>query len=149
MTSTFTGKPHNNNISKKLYKSSGIIYHICNNLDIKSKKLVYYSLFHPYLTYCINVWSSTYQTNIKSLNTAQKRSVRSLFATTQEISLQLRKFYSLQNWLNYILAYNMNSGQYLQRNFLTDGHVDCHYQLRNNADLTTTCKYACPEMYPL
>ena len=48
---------------------------IRNTLDIKSKKLIYYSVIHPYLTYCINVWSSTYLTNFKTLCTAQKRSV--------------------------------------------------------------------------
>ena len=34
-----------------------------------------------------------------------------------------------------ILAYKVNSGQYLLRNFLTDGLVDRHYQLRNDSDL--------------
>ena len=34
-----------------------------------------------------------------------------------------------------ILAYDMNSDKYLLTNFLTDGHVDRHYRLRNNADL--------------
>ena len=43
--------------------------------------MIYDSLIHPYLTYCINVRSSTYRTNFKSLCTAQKRSVRTLFAT--------------------------------------------------------------------
>ena len=56
---------------------------IQNTSDIKSKKLIYYSLIHPYLTYCINVWSSTYRTNFKTLCTAQKRSVRTLFAIAQ------------------------------------------------------------------
>ena len=37
--------------------------------------MIYYNLIHPYLTCCINVWYSTYQTNLKILCTAQKRSV--------------------------------------------------------------------------
>ena len=36
------------------------ISRIRNTLDTKSKKMIYYSLIHPYLTYCINVWPSTY-----------------------------------------------------------------------------------------
>ena len=46
--------------------------------------MIYYSLIHPYLTYCINVWSSTYRTIFKTLCTAQKRSVHTLFATAQQ-----------------------------------------------------------------
>ena len=68
------------NIALKISKSGGKIYRIRNTLDIKSKTLIYYSLIHPYLIYCVNVWSSTYQTNFKMLCTAQKRSVRTLFA---------------------------------------------------------------------
>ena len=71
-------------VSHKISKSCGIISRIRNTLDIKSKKMILYSLIHPYLTYCINVWSSTYRTNLKTIFTAQKRSVRTLFATAQQ-----------------------------------------------------------------
>ena len=43
-------KDHISMISQKMSKSSGIIYRIRNTLDIKSKRLIYYSLIHPYLT---------------------------------------------------------------------------------------------------
>ena len=43
---------------------SMVISRILNTFDVKSKKLVYYSLIHPYLTYCINAWSSTYRTTV-------------------------------------------------------------------------------------
>ena len=68
--------------------------------------------------------------------------MRSLVATTQQPHLpdiftaqkilSLAKLIKLQEG---ILAYKVNSGQYLLSNFLTDGHVDRHYQLRNDADL--------------
>ena len=45
-------------VSYKISKSCGIISRIRNTLDIKSKKNIYYRLIHPYLTYCINDWSS-------------------------------------------------------------------------------------------
>ena len=66
-------KDHISMVSHKISKSCGIISHIRNTLDIKSKKMIYYSLIHPYLTYSINVWFSTYRTNLKTLCTAQKR----------------------------------------------------------------------------
>ena len=77
-------KDHISMVSHKISKSFGIISHIPNTLDIKSKKLIYYSLIHLYLTYCINVWASTYRTNLKTLCTDQKRSVHTLFATAQQ-----------------------------------------------------------------
>ena len=57
-------KDHISMVSHKISKSCGIISRIRNTLDIKSKKNIYYSLIHPYLTYCINVWFSTYKTNL-------------------------------------------------------------------------------------
>ena len=64
------------------------------------------------------------------------------FATTQqshstdiftaENFLPLAELFKLQEG---ILVYKVNSGQYLLSNFLTDGHVDRHYRLRNNDDL--------------
>ena len=54
-------KDHISMISHKISKSYGIISRIRNTLDIKPKKIIYYSLIHPYLTYCINGRSSTYQ----------------------------------------------------------------------------------------
>ena len=60
-----------NTLSVKTIVRSVIIYRIRNNQDIKSKKLIYFSLIHAYLTYCINVWSSSYQTNLKSLSNAR------------------------------------------------------------------------------
>ena len=120
-------KDHISMISQKISKSCGIIYRIHNTLDIKSKRLIYYSLIHPYLTYCVNIWSSTYRTNLKMLCTAQKRSVCALFATTQQ--LQLRDIFLNQKILPLdklihqqegILAYKVIYGTYLLGDILTD-----------------------------
>ena len=51
---------------------------------------------------------------------------------TADFFLPLVKLFKLQEG---IPAYTVNSGQYLLSNFLTDGHVDRHYRLRNNDDL--------------
>ena len=106
-------------ISQNISKLCGIIYRIRNSLDIKSKRLIYYSLIHPYFTYCVNDWSSTYRTNLKVLCTAQQRSVHALFATAQQphsndIFLN-QKFISLDKLINQqegILAYKVINGTY-------------------------------------
>ena len=116
-------------ISRKISKSCGIIIRIRYTLDIKSKKLIYYSLIHPYLTYCVNVWSSTYRTNFKMLCTAQKRSVRALFATAQQphsrdifLNKKILPLDKLIYQQEGILAYKMINDTYFLGDILTDIH---------------------------
>ena len=104
--------------------------------------MIYYSLIHRYLTYCINVWSSTYRINFKTLCTTQKRSVRTLFATTQQLhsrdiyinqkNLPLDKLINQQEG---ILAYKVSKYTYLLNDFLNHGDVWHQIQLRNCVDL--------------
>ena len=120
-----------------------------NTLDIKFKRLIYYSLIHPYLTYYVNVWSSTYRTNLKILCTAQKRSMRALFATAQQphsrdifLNQKILPLDKLINQQEGILAYKVING--LLGDNLTDIHQLDHYQLRNYENLriplhSTTC----------
>ena len=119
------------------------MYQIRNTLDMKSERLIYCSLIHPYLTYCVNVWSSTYRTNLKMLSTAQKRSVRALFAAAQQphsrdIFLN-QKILSLDKLINQqegILAYKVINGTYLLGDILTGRHeLFDHYQFRNYENL--------------
>ena len=109
---------------------------------MKFKKLIYYSLIHTYLTQCINVWSSTYRTNLKTLCTAQKRSVSTLFATAQQphsrdifINQKILPLDKLINRQEGILAYKVINGIYLLNDFLNHGNVGHQIQLRNSGDL--------------
>ena len=129
-------------VSHKIFKSCGIISRIRNHLDIKSKKLIYYSLIHPYLTYCINVWSTTYEINFKTLCAAQNRSVRTLFATAQQphsrdvfINQKILPLDKLINQQECILAYKVINGTYLLNDFLNHGDVLHQIQLRDIVDL--------------
>ena len=129
-------------VSHKISKSCGVISHIRNTLDIKSKKIIYYCLIPLSYLYCINVWSSTYRTNLKTLSTAQKRSVRSLFATAQQpnsrdifINQKIMPLDKLIDQQVGILAYMVINGTYLLNDFLNHGDVRHQIQLRNNGDL--------------
>ena len=135
-------KDHISMITQKIFKSCGIIYRIRNTLDIISKTQIYYCLIHPYLTYCVNVWTSTYRTNLKIFYTAQKRSVRALFAPSQrphsrDIFLNQKILHpdKLINQQEGILAYNVINITYLLGDILTDRHELDHYQLRNYGNL--------------
>ena len=80
-------------------------------------------MIHPYLTYFVSVWSSTYRINLKIVCTEQKRSVRALFETAQQqhskdIFLK-QKILPLDKLLH-IFAWRFSHG---------------HYQLRSNENL--------------
>ena len=87
-------------------------------------------------TYRIDVWSSTYRTNLNTLCTAQKRSVHTLFATAQQpvsrdifinqIILPLDKLINQQEG---ILAYKVMNGTFLLSDFLNHGEVRHQIQL--------------------
>ena len=128
----------------KISKSRGIISRIRNTLYIKSKKSIYYSLIHPCLTYCINVWFSTYRTNSKNLCTAQKRSVRTLFDTAQQphsrdilINQKILPLHKLINQQEgrYTCLQLVINGTLLLNDFLNHGDVIHQIQLRNIGDL--------------
>ena len=104
--------------------------------------MIYYSLIHPYLTYCINVWSSTYQTTLKTLCAAQKRSMHTLFATAQQphsrdifINQKNLPLDKLINQQEGILAYKVINSTYLLNDFLNHGDLRHRIQLRNIGDL--------------
>ena len=131
-------------ISQKISKSCGIIYRIRNTFYIKSKRVIYYSLIHPYLTltYCVDVCSSTYRTNFKMLSTAQKRSVRALFATAQQphsrdifLNQKILPLDKLINQQESILVYKVINDTYLLGDIFTNRHELDHYQLRNCENL--------------
>ena len=76
------------------------------------------------------------------LCTAQKRSVRALFATAQQPHVRdiflNQKILPLDNLINQqegILAYKVINGTYLQGDILADRHDLHHYQLRNDGNL--------------
>ena len=85
----------------------------------------------------MNVWSSTYRTNLKMLCAAEKRSVRALSATQLPHSRDIfvkQKILTHDKLINQqegILAYTVINGTYLLGDILTDGHELDHYQLRN------------------
>ena len=129
-------------VSHKFFKSCGIISRIRNSLDIISIKLIYYTLIHSYLTYCNNVRSSTYWTNLTILCTAQKRSVRTLFDTAQRphsrdifINQKILPLDKLINQQECILAYKVINGTCLLNDFLNHEDVRHQIQLRNIGDL--------------
>ena len=69
-------KPHIEYIRNKVSKCMWAITKLRRYTNIKSLKLVYYSLAHPHLTYCISTWGSSPESSLKPLVVKQKRLIR-------------------------------------------------------------------------
>ena len=73
-------KPHKSShishIASKISKSIGIISRSSFYLSKSALLTLYYSLFLPYIQYCILVWGSTYSSNLNRIALLQKRVVR-------------------------------------------------------------------------
>ena len=75
---TLNWKSRISHVSKKIAKSIGIIYRSRYLLSVKTKLSLYYTLVYPYISYCNEVWSSTYVTNLNRIFLLQKRAVSAM-----------------------------------------------------------------------
>ena len=78
MDNKLNWKEHICMIKSKLAKSNAIIYRASKYLDTFSLKILYCSLFMPYLSYCSEIWGKIYITYINSLYLLQKKVVRTM-----------------------------------------------------------------------
>ena len=64
---------HISQIASKISKNVGILSRIAYILPTRLRLNLYYSLIHPYLSYCNMVWASNYVTRLKRLILLQKK----------------------------------------------------------------------------
>ena len=70
-----TWKQHIEYIKGKISKSLAILYKSRNLLNSKALHLIYYSLIVPYISYCVELWGSTFKTTINPIVKQQKRAI--------------------------------------------------------------------------
>ena len=63
-------------ITSKLSRALYMLRTSKNFLTIKARKVIYYSLFHCHLIYCLPIWSCSTTNNIKGIITMQKKAIR-------------------------------------------------------------------------
>ena len=83
-----TWKVHIENISKKVAKSVGILARTAHLLPTRIRLSLYYSLVHPYLSYCNVVWASNYPSRLVRLTSLQKRAARIILGNLNSLSSQ-------------------------------------------------------------
>ena len=69
-------KPHIQSVKSKLSSVLSIMYKASKLINTAGMYTLYCSLFHPYLSYCNEIWGSTYTSNVNCLFTLQKKAIR-------------------------------------------------------------------------
>ena len=69
---------HVHNLVQKINKQCGILYLTRSKLNPVNLKLIYQSLIHPLITYCSLAWGGISNDQLKSINTAHKRVIRTI-----------------------------------------------------------------------
>lgn len=69
-------KDHIRALGTKLSKCISIIYKASIVLDSSALRLLYCTLFLPYITYCAEIWGTGYKSNIQSIVLYQKKVIR-------------------------------------------------------------------------
>ena len=68
-------KPHIQSVKSKLSSVLSIMYKASKSITTTGMYTLYCSLFHPYLSYCNEIWGNTYPSNVKCLFTLQKKAI--------------------------------------------------------------------------
>ena len=72
----FTFKTHFNFLYSKLSRTLVVMFKVKHYLPKTYLLLLYKTLFHPHLIYCISAWSSTFSTYLNPLPTLQNKAIK-------------------------------------------------------------------------
>jgi len=118
-------------VCSKLSKTVGIFYRIREFVPESVLVSLYYSLFYPYIIYCVLVWGGTFDSRLNSIVVLQKRVLRlitsqSYLAHTGPLFyrtkiLKFRDVYRLHVGVDMFRRQGSNSVNYLNHNYDTRG----------------------------
>ena len=101
------------NVKAKLAKCTSVLFKAKHLVDLSTMKLLYNSLFLPYIDYCSEVWGNTYVTKLNCIILLQKRAIRivanvSKYYHTNELFKQLKllKFLDHVKFKSGVFMYN-------------------------------------------
>ena len=97
---------HVQHIKSKIVKGSYILSKLRHYVNLKTLKLVYFSLIYPHLNYCITSWGSTSGSTLKPLFRLQKKIVRII--TFSSFTCHSPPLFANLNLLPLDQIYNLN-----------------------------------------
>ena len=118
---TLSWKPHVTELSKKLARTSGIFFKIRHYVSHETLRLLYYSSFYSFISYCISVWGLTHPTVLYPLYKIQKKIVRAItfnnkYTRTTPLfyNLRLLKIHEIHSLKLLCFVYDCKQGSPLQ-----------------------------------
>ena len=113
-----TWKSHTVYINNKLSKCLWALCKLRHYTNIETLKLIYYSLAHPHLQYCLSSWGGTSNSNLNPLLIRQKRMIRIIMnkpfrspSSPLFFELKVLKLHELYKFRIAILMFNNKSGK--------------------------------------
>ena len=128
--------------------SKTILYKCSQIIDSCSMRILYCSIFLPYIHYCSGIWGNTHHSNINRIIIIQKRAIRLLFGagrldhTTplfKRAKFNVPKFTDLVKLRTAVFmykAYHCMLPENIQRNFVKK---DIMHQARPKQQLVRSC----------
>ena len=123
-----TWKQHIFFLKAKLSKCLAILYRSSKLLDKSSLRVLYCSIFLPYINYCCEVWGTTYTSTISCIYILQKKAVRMICNENRRAHtsglfrnlklLKLDDLIKLKCAIILFKAYNNNLPRNLQSKFI-------------------------------
>ena len=114
-----TWKSHTVYINNKLSKCLWALCKLRHYTNIETLKLIYYSLAHPHLQYCLSSWGGTSNSNLNPLLIRQKRMIRIIMnkpfrspSSPLFFELKVLKLHELYKFRIAILMFNNKSGKF-------------------------------------
>ena len=91
-------KLHINKIKEKLSKCLAILYRSSGLLDTSSLRVLYCSIFLPYVNYCCKVWGTTYSSTTNCIYILLKKAIRVIYKE-KRLAKKIKKtvFFSVCN----------------------------------------------------
>lgn len=139
-------REHTDEISNKIAKNLNVIRHVKYLLDTNALQKLYYTLIHPYLTYCTIVWGKNYKSIINKVQIMQNKALRLIYCAkkltktnqlyTNFKILNIENIYIQQSAI-FLFKYLTNKLPtiFYNNKFFTTRFNKCELKLRNHENI--------------
>jgi len=142
-----TFKAHVNSVCSKLSRARGIMYRISPFISHDIILKLYYSIFYPYITYCIPVWGNASAECVNRVSSLQKRAIKLLTyqRSLNEVYKQhkLLRFPDIFKYFSVLKLFKILNGEhnYLLTQIL-DNQINHRFPTRNKANKIITLPFS-------
>ena len=78
LDSHLSWKSHITELSKKLSRTVGLFYKVRHYAPLETLKLLYHGIFHPFISYGVQVWGLTYKSHLDPVFVLQKKTLKAI-----------------------------------------------------------------------